>query len=134
MNAFNTHWAGIIGKRALFSRLSLPPHEDRVMEISPSGHHVRFDRDGWARADSYILIELLEAATPDVIDVVTVGDKAVAGKREDFTPEVMMTPQDSANSDFPPEEPKQSWQHPIPRQVEFGHSRFEALCSRISNL
>jgi hypothetical protein len=34
------------------------------MEMSPSGHHVRFERNGWQGVASYALVELLEPVMP----------------------------------------------------------------------
>ena len=80
----NTNWNSIIRKRALFSRSSLPPHEDRVMEVSPSGDHVRFEKNGWQGAGSYALVELLE---PLAREAATTWPKHLLPRLGDFTPE-----------------------------------------------
>jgi hypothetical protein len=84
MNTLNTNWNSIIGKRALFSRLSHPPHEDRVMEMSPSGDHVRFEKNGWESAASYVLVELLETVVPEATPK---QPQHGMGRMGDFTPE-----------------------------------------------
>jgi len=85
MDTTNRDWASLIGTRALYSRLSQPPYEDKVLEISPSGDHVRFEKTGWERAASCRLVELLEPARfPEVVP----GPHNLAvARRVDFTPE-----------------------------------------------
>jgi hypothetical protein len=134
MNTSNAHWNSMIGKRALFSRLSLPAHEDRVMEVSPSGHHVRFERKGWEEVASYALVELLAPAVPDVVDVVTVGDKLAMVRVGDCTSEAVTDLPCQVDSDFTPEIRAEAREPHITSPMEFCQSRFEALCSRIRNM
>lgn len=79
MNTVNINWTSLIGKRALFSRVTLPPYEDRVMEVSPSGHHVRLEKNGWDHTASFTEAELLEPHAREAV--------ANVPKAEDFTPE-----------------------------------------------
>jgi hypothetical protein len=134
MNTSNAHWNSMIGKRALFSELSLPPHEDRVMEVSPSGHHVRFEKNGWEGAASYTLVELLAPAASDVVDVVAVCDKLAMTKAADFTPEEVADLPNNVDFEFSPEVLADAREPRIPCPTDFSHSRFEALCSSINNM
>jgi hypothetical protein len=52
------------------------------MEMSPSGDHVRFEKNGWERVASYTLVELLEPVVPEAS---ASWPKHRMGRMADFT-------------------------------------------------
>jgi hypothetical protein len=71
------------------------------MEVSPSGDHVRFERNGWQGAASYTLVELLEPVVPEAA---TTRPKHLMPKLGDFTPEELADLPYSLDLGFAPED------------------------------
>jgi hypothetical protein len=71
------------------------------MEMSPSGDHVRFEKNGWESAASYIMVELLEPVVPEAT---TRRPKCGMGRMADFTPEELADLPFSLDLCFTPEE------------------------------
>src|ERR1700691_2063625 len=87
MDMINIERYGVIGKRALFKPLCGAPREDRLMEVSPSGEYVRFERNGWEEAAAETFVELLESAESGTSGAPATSETQSAAKTGAFTPE-----------------------------------------------